>query len=223
MASFVDFQAVKNAVSFADAASKLGLELKQSGNQLRGACPACNSGDARSLVITEGKGYYCFSDGKGGDVIGFAAHILGVSVKDAAMFLGDGKVNSKVVTDTVTPTVEVPTPEPEKPFTSPAHTPREAAQPTDNRLEKVAARLLHEHAEVQALGLSPKTAEELGIGYDVRGMLKGRVLFPLYRDEVLVGFLGYAADLQPAVKLPSNLTDLPQTDSKIVRLVPKVS
>lgn len=109
MASFVDFAAIKAAVSFADAASKLGLELKPSGNQLRGACPC--SGDDRSLVITEGKGYYCFSEKKGGDVIGLAAHVLGVSVKDAAMFLGDGKVA------TSNPTVTVPTPQPEKPLT----------------------------------------------------------------------------------------------------------
>lgn len=192
----IDFQALKSAVSFADAVDKLGLQLKQSGNQWRGECPACKSGGDRALVVTEGKGYFCFSAQKGGDVIALAAHILEVSVKDAAVFLaGDGKVITSKSTSTSSQEV-----------CQPAAAPQPAPE-TDNKLEKVAARLLHEHPEVQALGLTPEKAAELGIGYDKRGVLKGRVLFPLYVDGELSGFMGFARDLQPLIKFPSQLTE----------------
>lgn len=196
----IDFQALKQAVSFADAVDKLGLELKPSGNQMRGVCPACKAGGDRALVVTEGKGFFCFAAQKGGDVIALAAHILDVSVKDAAQFLAAGTVTtSKVNTSTSTSAQEVCQPVKAPPPPVPA--------PEDNRLEKVGARLLHEHQEVQALGLTPEMAEELGIGYDKRGVLRGRVLFPLYKDGELAGFMGYAADLVPLIKFPNNLTE----------------
>lgn len=209
---FIDFEALKKSMTIEQAVEVLGLSMKQSGQQLRGPCPACSSDDPRTLVVTPAKGaFYCFANKAGGDLIALAAHIRGESIKDAAVFLA-GTSNSKVTTDTSTVKVAK---------TVPAPTPAPAPAEPDNKLEKVAARLLWEHPEVQALGLTPEMAEALMVGYDKRGMMKGRVLFPLYREDELVGFLGYAHDLQPAVKLPPNLTDLPQTDSKIVRLVPK--
>ena len=43
----------------------------------------------------------------------------------------------------------------------------------------------------------------------------------LYEDGDLAGFMGFAKDLEPLIKFPSQLTEAPQVDSKIVRLVPK--
>ena len=88
MPNFVDFQAVKEAVSFSDAIKYLDLKLNQSGAQWRGVCPRCGGGD-RGLVLTEGRGFYCFSDKKGGDVIALAAHVLNASTKDAARMLAE--------------------------------------------------------------------------------------------------------------------------------------
>lgn len=195
---FIDFTALKAAISFEDVVGKLGLELKQSGNQWRGICPTCNSGSNRALVVTEGKGYFCFAAGKGGDQIALAAHIQGVSVKDAAKFLAGGTVTT-VPTSTSTSAQE-----PRQPPPTP--------QTDDSKLEKVAARLLHEHPEVQALGLSPARAEALSVGYIKNGVLAGRVLFPLYEDGEVVGFLGFAKDLVPIIKFPKNLLDESQTN-----------
>ena len=65
-----------------------------------------------------------------------------------------------------------------------------------------------EHIEVQALGLSPETAIELGIGYAPRGTMIKRVLFPL-RDKggKLLGYIGFNATMTPILKLPSNLCE----------------
>ncbi len=88
MSSFIDFNVLKETVTIDQVAGLLGLELKQSGGQLRGPCPACKSGGDRALVITPEKGvYYCFADKKGGDLIALAAHIREVGMKDAAEFI----------------------------------------------------------------------------------------------------------------------------------------
>lgn len=194
---FIDFSALKAALSFGDVVDKLGLELKQSGNQWRGKCPACQSDNDRALVVTEGKGWFCFAQGKGGDVIALVAHIKGVKIKEAAAFLAGQPASDTAVKSTSTVAVQA--------STSPAAS--QAAPEPDNRLEKVAARLIHEHSEVQALGLSPARAEALSVGYIKNGVLAGRVLFPLYEDGELVGFLGFAKDLVPIIKFPKNLLD----------------
>lgn len=219
---FIDFAALKAAVSFEDAVNTLGLDLKQVGNQWRGECPACKTGGDRALVITEGKGWFCFAAKGGGDVIALVAHIQGVTVKDAAKFLAGGMVNTGTVSKpTSTSTSSQEPRQPPKPAPAPQATPDPAPKADDNKLEKVAARLLHEHEEVQALGISPATAEALCIGYDRSGILRGRVLFPLYRDGHLEGFFGYAADLEPIIKFPKAIADQPVTAHNVVKLVQK--
>lgn len=83
----VQFSDVKARVSLEDAARLLGLKLKQSNHQMRGPCPACPNGGERTLVITPGKGFYCWSVKKGGDCIALAAHVRQCSPKDAAEIL----------------------------------------------------------------------------------------------------------------------------------------
>src|SRR6202161_3463406 len=75
IAMYHDFAAIKAAVSFGQVVSMLNLNGKQHNHQWRGPCSACNSGGERALVITEGKGFYCFASKKGGDQIALVAHI----------------------------------------------------------------------------------------------------------------------------------------------------
>ena len=82
---FIDFQELKKSVAIEDAVSVLGLALKQSAGQLRGACPVCKTGSDRSLVITPAKqAFYCFGSGQGGDVIALVAHVKACTMKEAA-------------------------------------------------------------------------------------------------------------------------------------------
>jgi len=83
----VNFNEVKEKVSFPDALKMLGLELTEKEGVYRGRCPACNAGGDRCLVVTPPKGFYCFHKKQGGDVIALAAHIKGIEVKQAAEFL----------------------------------------------------------------------------------------------------------------------------------------
>ena len=87
----VNFNDVKEKVDFEAAIKLLGITLTEGESNgkkvFRGACPHCQTGGARALVVTPDKGFYCFSNKAGGDVIQLAAHIRGVSVKEAAEWL----------------------------------------------------------------------------------------------------------------------------------------
>ena len=180
---FVDFQAVKEAVCFADAVHYLDLAMKKQGNQFRGICPKCG-GNERGLVLTEGKGYFCFSDHKGGDVIALAAHVLNIPTKEAAQRLAE-----------LAGIVQVPsTSTPAKP------TVPESEGAEGSKLSPLSS-LEPEHDAVVALGFDPEFCKLHGIGYAPRGVVRGSVAIP-FRDEhgVLLGYIG----LQDITYIPPN-------------------
>lgn len=170
---FIDFEEVKNAVSFEATLSHLSLDLKKSGNQWRGPCPACASGGDRALVVTEGKGFFCFALKKGGDQISLVAHVLGISVKDAAAELAEraGMV-------------------PSRKGTVPSRTVPGSEGAGGSKLSPLSY-LEPEHDAVLALGFDPEVAKALGIGYAPRGVCRGSIAVPI-RDEKgnLLGYLG---------------------------------
>jgi len=179
---FVDFEEVKRTVSFGQAIALLKLDMKHHGQQWRGPCPACKSGGDRALVVTEGKGAYCFAEGAGGDQIWLAAHILGKSVKDAAAFL------SQTTQQTVPSTV------PQK------EAPSEGLQPLTH--------LEADHPATVAIGFDIETAKRYGIGYAPKGIMRGTVAIPL-RDEsgTLVAYIGVEDARLPA-SLMGNVVQL---------------
>jgi DNA primase len=200
MSSFVDFAALKEAVSFSDAIDLLGLELKRSGAQWRGPCPACQSGGDRALVVTEGKGFFCFAEKRGGDVIALAAHVLELAARDAARELAQ---RAGIV------------PVPKGDSTS-GKVPSRSTVPESERgkeTEKLQplAYLEHEHEAVFAVGFDPEFCKRHGIGYAPKGIARGHVLIP-FRDEegTLLGYVGVTE-----AWLPSDF------QTNVVKLQPK--
>ena len=186
---FVDFAAVKEQVSFARTAELLGLTLRPSGpGQWRGKCPTCEDGGDRALVVTEGKGFYCFALRKGGDQIALAAHILDLPTKEAAQEVAE-RAGIVPVHSTSTRKVQ-------------AHTvPESEKGKQDERSLQPLSYLEHDHELVIAIGFDAVFCKEHGIGYAGRGVAKGHVLVP-FRDEhgALLGYVG----LQDPVWLPSD-------------------
>lgn len=177
---YLDFQAIKDAHPIETVMQRLGLEMKQTGKQWRGKCPVCEAKGDRNLVITPEKGvFYCFSDGKGGDVIQLVAHIEGVGIKQAAAWIaGD-------------------TPEREA-------KPKERAAQSSEGFQPLQY-LEPDHPAVEALGIEPETATALGIGYAPRGVLRGTVAVPLRRpDGAIAGYVG----LTEIEKLPPQVGDM---------------
>lgn len=173
MGKYLDFLAVKQAVSMEQAVAKLGLTVVKSSNQLRGACPSCKQGGERALAITPSKQlFYCFADQKGGDQIALAAHILGLDTKSAAEWLV-GTSTSEQVPDHRTVNSK-----------DRANSP---SQPGMTELDYLAP----EHEAVAAVGFDEATARALGIGYANRGIMRGTVAVPIrLPDGSLVGYIG---------------------------------
>lgn len=163
--TFFDFEDIKSRVSLSKAAALLGLKMVRSGAQLRGPCPVCKGGGDRALVITEGKGYFCFSAKAGGDQIALVAHIRDLAVKDAAAWLSGSTQEA--------PTVPVTVP--------PAH----------GKVLEPLGYLEFDHAAVVAIGFDVEVAKRLGIGFAGRGMMRGTVAVPI-RDEhgTLIAYIG---------------------------------
>lgn len=82
----VDFAEVKATYSLEHVAQLLGLQLKKTGNGLRGQCPKCQ-GNPRALALNPERGWYCWDAKTGGDVIALVAHIKGIKPKEAAEWL----------------------------------------------------------------------------------------------------------------------------------------
>jgi hypothetical protein len=181
----IDFAAVKAAVSIEDAKDYLGLKMKREGDAFRSPCPTCGKGGDRALVITPARSaFYCFSVKRGGDCIALVAHIKGCSQREAATELQERFIGNA----------------PKRIETRPTET--DELQPLDH--------LSADHPAIDALGLSVAACEALGIGYAAKGMMRGRVAFPLrLPDGTLVGYAGLATsgDQAPLMLLPSNLDE----------------
>ena len=176
---YIDFAALKARVSIEQAAQLLGLQLRKSAAQLRGACPACQQGGDRALALTPAKQlFYCFGGQVGGDCIALVAHIKGIKVQVAATWL-DGRVSNPA------PPRTEPAPKAETPT---------AAGPGFKPLDY----LVPDHDAVIAAGFDPEECKVLGIGYAPKGVLRGTVAVPI-RDEsgTLLGYIGVMEALQP--------------------------
>ena len=184
---FIDFQHLKQTVKIDSVFALLGMQLKQAGEQWRGACPACKSGGDRTLVVTPNKAaFYCFAAKQGGDVIALVAHMKAIGMKEAAAFLAEG--------------LEPPSNAPASKSTLPVTVP-EKEKAGFNPLTY----LQTEHAAVQGLGVSAETASYFGAGFAARGIMRGRLAIPIHdRHGTLMAYCGRAVkDESPTLLFPN--------------------
>lgn len=172
---FLDFAQIKADNPIEDVAQKLGLKLTKRNNQLRGVCPSGEGGE-RAFVITPSKGaWYSFAQQTGGDCIALVSFVNGVTAKEAAQFLHD---QSSV------PKKKVNTP------SSDESKPSEGFKPLEY--------LNSDHEAVLALGIDPKDAARLGIGFSPRGLMRGKVAIPVrLNNGQLVGYIGISEAIIP--------------------------
>lgn len=205
--SFIDFAALKAAVSIDAVAEWLQLGLKkQSNGQLRGCCPMHDGKNEREFVITPSKGlFFCFGPCGGGDCIKLAAQVLKIGTREAAQKIAD-HFNFGNGT--------VPVPSHRTGSTHSTETNgepvAEAAPQTRIDALKPLDHLTTDHPAIEALGLSVAVCSALGIGYAPKGLMKGRVVFPLrLQDGTLVGYQGLATspDQAPLLLFPKNLDE----------------
>ena len=188
MAAYIDFDDLKARVSIDKVVQMLGLTMRKSSAQIRCQCPACK-GDDRSLAVTvEKNSYYCFQERKGGDQIALAAHVLGVDQRKAAE-----KIASHFGLTASPSTAPAPSSRPEQP--------RSGGMKELEYLDPL-------HEAVEALGISPTTADLVGIGFANKGTMSGRVLLPIRMPTgELIGYCGIAMGKTPEYLFPDNLEE----------------
>ena len=167
----LDFAKIKQEHPIERIAERLGLVLKPHGAAFRGKCPS-GQGDERALVVTPAKGaFYSFAAQKGGDCISLVAFVRNCTPKEAAQWIV-GQAS-----------------EPEKSSRGEATS---GFKPLDY--------LEPDHEAVVALGIEPEDAKRIGCGFAPRGILKGKVAWPVrLSDGTLIGYIGVTE-----VQLPSS-------------------
>jgi hypothetical protein len=189
--TYIDFTEIKRRISLSQCVTMLGLQMKQSGNQLRSACPVHGGGE-RTLVVTPDKGFYCWGEKKGGDQIALVAHVKQISNRDAA---------EAICLHFSLDLLKEPKEQPAKAEKPPAP----AQQPKGFDPEAYARRLDPAHEKLAALGVSAETLKFFGAGYSAGGTNRNRLALPLHdRKGGFVCYFGRAlAGESPALVFPN--------------------
>ena len=214
---FVDFRAVKSAVTMEQVLQHYGLleNMKRSGDSLSGCCPIHKGSNPTQFRVSVSKNVWnCFSECKhGGNTLDFIARMEQISIHAAAhkaieWFGLDPEAMSADSEQEPDQPSEAPkasnAPRP-KPAKTPAPAPENGApnKPLGFRLDK----LEKAHPYLAERGLTPETIIDFGIGFCAKGMMAERIAIPIHNPEGQVvayagRFPGEPAEDTPKYKLP---------------------
>jgi DNA primase len=202
--TWVDFRAVKEAVSMADGLARYSVHLRQAnGFTLRGNCPlpSHSTKSAGTFVVnTEKNIWTCKSDScrqasdkKGGNVLDFVSAMENCSVREAALKLADWfHVSDERKREAVKPKVVAPEPQPEPATNTPLGFQLKGIDPG--------------HPYLAERGVQRGVAEYFGVGFfPGKGSMSGRVVFPIHDEQdQLVAYAGRALyGEEPRYRLPN--------------------
>lgn len=213
---FVDFKAVKSAITMEQILEHYGLidRFKRSGDSLNGPCPIHKGNNPTQFRVSISKNIWnCFSECKhGGNTLDFIARMESVSIHAAAlkaiewfkldpeaMSAGADKEDSGEATES--DTASPPKPAAKKTVAAPEkNTPN---TPLKFRLDKLELN----HPYLAERGLSLETIVDFGIGFCGKGMMADRIAIPIHNSEGGVvayagRFPGEPAEDTPKYKLP---------------------
>ena len=198
---WVDFHAVKEAVTMEMLLDRYGFEFSRKGDQLTGPCPIHQGSNTNQFSVNlEMNAFHCFSPqcGAKGNILDFVSRLEDISIREAALMIqGWFDVDSG------------PPPRGKKKSKDPP--PEEISKPPEPEgnppLTFELKNLDPEHPYLEARGLEPKTIEHFGLGYCSRGMMANRIAIPVHNDQgELVAYAGRTVEDQenPKYKLPPN-------------------
>jgi DNA primase len=216
--SFVDFKAVKAAITMEQVLQHYGLldGFKRSGDSLSGPCPIHKGTNPTQFRVSISKNVWnCFSECKhGGNVLDFIARMEKVGIHAAALkaiewFHLDPEAMSASSEEDEGHPAEIPTgdaPSPPRPVSQQPATVEEKGAPNKPlkfRLDK----LERNHPYLTERGLTLETIVDFGIGYCSKGMMAERIAIPIHNPEGEVvayagRFPGEPAEGTPKYKLP---------------------
>jgi DNA primase len=214
---FVDFKAVKAAITMEQVLERYGLmhQFKRSGDRLSGPCPIHKGSNPTQFSVSIEKNVWnCFSECKhGGNVLDFISRMENVSILAAAnkaieWFHLDPEAMSADSSQEAEETGEArkagDSSRP-KPAAQPAPVVENGApnKPLQFRLDK----LQREHPYLTQRGLTLETLIDFGVGFCAKGMMAERIAIPIHNPEgKVVAYAGrYPSDPSegtPKYKLP---------------------
>ena len=214
MSRFVDFKAVKAAVSMLQVLEHYGLaaSFKRSGNSLSGPCPL-HGGENRTQfrVSVEKNCWNCFGTCKGGgNVLEFVARKEGCSLREAALTLCDWfqlpmqEKPARPDKDAGEPPTSDAPPQAERlpkaershdaerpPKAAKAKEPKPDEDGPNKPLGFALQHLDPAHPYLAERGLSAEAMAEFGIGYCQKGSMTGRIVVPIHNAEgQLIAYAG---------------------------------
>ena len=201
--NWVDFKAIKQAVTIVQVLDYYGVKLKKSGRELRGRCPIHQGeGPDTFHVSTDKNAFHCFSCQAKGNVLDLVAAMEKCSVRDAGLKLQqwfnlayDGQKLGAPA-----------------PMTRPAadiQLTREEVGERGEPNKPLGFRLKgidHRHPYLADRDVDPETAEYFGIGFfSGKGSMSGRIVIPIENERgELVAYAGRSIDgSEPKYKLPA--------------------
>jgi DNA primase len=219
--SFVDFKAVKAAITMEQVLEHYGIldKFKRGSDSLSGPCPIHKGSNPTQFRISISKNIWnCFSECKhGGNVLDFIARMEDVSIHAAALKaiewfnLDPEAMSASAGEEAEKPseapkTGDAPKPAAAKPAAKPAPAPENGTpnKPLQFRLDK----LQREHPYLtKERGLTLETIVDFGVGFCAKGMMADRIAIPIQNPEGKVvayagRFPGEPAEGTPKYKLP---------------------
>jgi len=215
--SFVDFKAVKAAITMEQVLQHYGLidRFKRSGDNLSGPCPIHKGTNPTQFRVSISKNIWnCFSECKhGGNVLDFIARMESCGIHAAALkaiewFRLDPKAVASDSESENDPPGEAPrntNPPRTKQDSKPASAPESSApnKPLQFRLDK----LQRDHPYLKERGFTLETIVDFGAGFCEKGVMAKRIAIPIHNPEGKVvayagRWPGEPASDTPKYKLP---------------------
>ncbi len=202
--AWVDYRAVKEAVSMEMALANYGIQLHRvDDTYLRGRCPLpthTSKGSRESFIVnTRKNAWACHSascvtarGGRlGGNVLDFVAAMEGCAIREAALKLQDGYLVMAIAPEPVTH----------------LHDTAGGGSGTGNGPLPFALRRIDcSHPYLTERGVNPEVAQHFGLGYNRgTGSMAGRIVIPIHdEDGLLVAYAGRSIDqTEPRYRFPA--------------------
>jgi DNA primase len=225
MEVWVDFKAVKQAVSIEQLVTRYGITLRKvNATSLRGRCPlpVHGSKDSRqSFTVNTAKNVWsCLSascvtargGSKGGNTLDLVAAMEQCSIRDAALKIAEW-FSLAVSTEAPKQSHQEPPPggqEPQEPAELVAKRKEPAPDPAPDGRNKPLTFTLRgidpDHPYLAARGITREAADTFGVGFfPGKGSVAGRVVIPIHDETgALVAYAGRAIDdTEPRYKFPA--------------------
>lgn len=196
---WVDFARVKEAARFEAILERYGIAFTKKGSELTARCPFQEETRPSLRVSTEKQVFHCFGCGAKGGPLEFVMMKSGVSIKQAAMLVGEwsGLTASEIRVQKGSEGPRNRRREPESAKTASASlagdAPVEPPKTEGGGLRPLTftLKLDPEHPYLKERGLDAESVKTFGVGHCSRGMMKDRIAIPIH-DEAgnLVAYVG---------------------------------